>query len=68
MGLCHLLTGINDFEKLLEMANEGDDKKVDLFVKDIYTGIESPHLDLDSTSLAISLGKINSKKEGQLVK
>ena len=42
----------------MSLSNEGDDRKIDLFVKDIYGGAETPHLDLDSSSLAISLGKL----------
>lgn len=58
LGLCNLITGVNDFEELLSLSNEGDDRKIDLFVKDIYSGAETPHIDLDSSSLAISLGKL----------
>ena len=42
----------------MSLSNEGDDRKIDLFVKDIYSGAETPHIDLDSSSLAISLGKL----------
>lgn len=61
LGLANLITGINDFEKLLSLSNEGDDKKVDLFVKDIYGGMDTPHLQLDNSSLAISFGKIRDR-------
>lgn len=58
-----MITGVNDFEELLSLSNEGDDKKIDLFVKDIYGESEAPYSDLDSSSLAISLGKL---KEGAI--
>ena len=41
LGLSNLLTGINDFDKILEMSKRGDNSQVDLLVKDIY-GNNSP--------------------------
>jgi type II pantothenate kinase len=58
LGLSNLITGINDFEKVLDLSNQGDDRKVDLFVQDIYEGKDTPNLKLDSSSLAISFGKM----------
>lgn len=68
LGLSNLITGINDFEKVLDLSNEGDDKKVDLFVKDIYTGKDTPHLKLDSSSLAISFGKMTDRANLKYIK
>ena len=45
----------------MDLSNQGDDKKVDLFVKDIYTGKDTPNLKLDSSSLAISFGKMTDR-------
>lgn len=58
LGLANVITGINNFDELLDLSNQGDDKKVDLFVKDIYGGQDTPHIQLDSSSLAISFGKL----------
>ena len=41
LGLANLLTGINDFDTILEMSKRGDNSHVDLLVKDIY-GSNSP--------------------------
>lgn len=36
LGLANLLTGINDFDTILELSKKGDNNKVDMLVKDIY--------------------------------
>lgn len=41
LGLANLLTGVNDFDTILEMSKRGDNSNVDLLVKDIY-GSNSP--------------------------
>ena len=38
LGLCCLLTDCSTFEEALELAAQGDNKKVDKLVKDIYGG------------------------------
>lgn len=45
IGLSNLLTGIRDFDKIIEMASRGDHTKVDMMVRDIY-GQNSPFKDL----------------------
>lgn len=45
IGLSNLLTGVKDFDKVIEMASRGDHTKVDMMVKDIY-GDNSPYPDL----------------------
>ena len=36
IGLSNLLTGVRDFDKIIEMASRGDHTKVDMMVRDIY--------------------------------
>ena len=38
VGLSNLLTGINNFEEITSMAQEGNNGGVDMLVKDIYGG------------------------------
>ena len=45
VGLSNLLTGINDFETILEMSQKGDNSGVDMLVKDIY-GDNNPFKEL----------------------
>lgn len=45
LGLSNLLTGINDFDTIVKMAQDGDNSKVDMLVKDIY-GENSPFKEL----------------------
>lgn len=41
LGLANLLTGVNDFDTINEMAKNGNNANVDMLVKDIY-GDKSP--------------------------
>ena len=36
LGLANLLTGVNDFDRILEMSKQGNNAEVDMLVKDIY--------------------------------
>lgn len=36
VGLSNLLTGIKDFDKIIELSQQGDNSGVDMLVKDIY--------------------------------
>ena len=38
LGLCAMLTGIDSFEKAIELAEKGDSNRVDKLVQDIYGG------------------------------
>lgn len=58
LALCSFLTGISDFEMLLEMTSRGDYKNVDMLVGDIY-GSDYSRIGLSSTTIASSLAKIN---------
>ena len=57
MGLANLLTGENNFHKLLEMAQKGDVKYTD------FTPVDFPQVpkQLSEASVLVSLGKLNSE-------
>jgi type II pantothenate kinase len=42
VGLSHLLTGITDYEEIVELARKGSRDRIDLKVKHIYEGKEPP--------------------------
>ncbi|HET7521757.1 MAG TPA: type II pantothenate kinase [Bacillales bacterium] len=44
VGLSYLLTGEGDFQRLVTFSEKGRRDRLDLQVKDIYTGIDSPIL------------------------
>ena len=57
LGLSNLLTGINDFDTILELSKKGDNSKVDMMVKDIY-GENPPFKELTGDILASSFAKV----------
>jgi type II pantothenate kinase len=59
LGMCNLLIGTNNFDELLELAQQGHSENADLLIKDIYRGSDSPHTNLKSENLAVSLGKLS---------
>jgi len=59
-GLCNLLTGISDFDEILELSTHGDSNKVDLLVGDIY-GSSYSKVGLAADVIASSFGKIMYK-------
>jgi pantothenate kinase len=56
-GLCNLLTGLMDFDEMLQFSEKGDNTKVDLLVGDIY-GTDYSRIGLASDVIASSFGKI----------
>lgn len=36
LGLSNLLTGVKDFDSIIELSKKGDHSKVDMLIKDIY--------------------------------
>jgi len=56
VGLSNLLTGITDFDKIVEVARTGDNSGIDMLVKDIY-GDTSPIPGLQGDYLASSFAK-----------
>jgi len=56
-GLGKLLTGAKDFDELLSLAEQGDHRKVDMLVKDIY-GADYSALGLPADLIASSFGNI----------
>lgn len=57
IGLSNLLTGINDFDKIIELAQAGSNANVDMLVSDIY-GDNSPFKELAGDLLASSFAKV----------
>lgn len=52
LGLTHLLTGESNFDKILEMANSGNNKETDLYVSDIYGSMVPPE-DIHGDALCV---------------
>jgi type II pantothenate kinase len=64
LGLGVLLTGESNFYELVELAEKGNRKKVDLLVKDIYENDPSPVLDyLTAANFAKSVYKESNKED-----
>ncbi|KAM9974124.1 hypothetical protein ACTFIW_003036 [Dictyostelium discoideum] len=64
-GLCSLLTGVSDYDEMLEMTKNGQSNHVDLVVGDIY-GTDYTKIGLSSDTIASSFGKViyeNEKKK-----
>ncbi|KAH8419514.1 hypothetical protein KR222_001819 [Zaprionus bogoriensis] len=63
LGLCCLLTGCTTFEEAIQLATEGDNRKVDKLVKDIYGG-DYNRFGLPGDLVASSFGQmhINDKR------
>ena len=57
LGLSNLLTGVNSFKEVMDLANKGDNSKVDSLVKDFYGEKNSP-FSLQGDLLASSFGKV----------
>ena len=38
LGLCSLLTGVENFQDAMDLAEKGDNTRVDKMVRDIYGG------------------------------
>lgn len=55
IGLAGLMTGITDYAKIKDKAVQGQRNGIDLLVKDIYEGMDTP---IDGNLTASNLGKI----------
>eukprot|EP00026_Physarum_polycephalum_P005357 Phypoly_transcript_05389.p1 GENE.Phypoly_transcript_05389~~Phypoly_transcript_05389.p1 ORF type:complete len:413 (+),score=47.21 Phypoly_transcript_05389:339-1577(+) len=56
-GLCNLLTGLTNFDEILELSTKGDSNNVDLVVGDIY-GSDYSKVGLAADVIASSFGKL----------
>ena len=56
MGLANLLLGTTDFEELLELSKKGDNGKVDMMIRDLYSQTTSPY-GLKADIISSSFGK-----------
>ena len=62
LGLAKLLIGVDNYNDILELAQKGDNRKVDLTVKDIYGNqdkVGGDVIDLAGDVVASSFGKIH---------
>lgn len=68
LGLSNLLTGVNDFDSICKLSEAGDNKEVDMLVRDIY-GDKSPYAELAGDLLASSFAKVafDNTADGKLV-
>ncbi|KAI8462346.1 MAG: fumble-domain-containing protein [Monoraphidium minutum] len=57
-GLCSLLTGERDFDKILALSATGNNATVDMLVGDIYGGRDYASIGLSATTIASSFGKV----------
>ena len=55
--MSNLLTGINEFDRILELSKKGNSSEVDMLVKDIY-GNNSPFQGLTGDLVASSFAKV----------
>ncbi|NLY79720.1 MAG: type II pantothenate kinase [Lysinibacillus sp.] len=55
-GLSTLITGLSDFEEITTIAKHGKRDYIDLFVKDIFEGMEPP---IEGHLTASNFGKVN---------
>ncbi|KAE8663851.1 Pantothenate kinase 2 [Hibiscus syriacus] len=63
-GLGRLLTKCKNFDELLELSHQGNNRVVDMLVGDIYGGTDYAKFGLSSTTIASSFGKaISDNKE-----
>ena len=60
-GLLFLLTGAKTFDEMLAMAEQGDNKKVDMLVGDVY-GTSYEKIGLKKTTIASTFGKVYRMK------
>ncbi|XVF84993.1 hypothetical protein PTKIN_Ptkin17bG0083400 [Pterospermum kingtungense] len=63
-GLGRLLTKCRNFDELLELSHQGNNRVVDMLVGDIYGGTDYAKIGLSATTIASSFGKaISDNKE-----
>ena len=60
-GLLSLLTGARTFDEMLQLAEKGDNRNVDMLVGDIY-GMDYGKVGLRSSTIASSFGKVFKMK------
>ena len=60
-GLLSLLTGARTFDEMLQLAEKGDNRNVDMLVGDIY-GMDYGKVGLKSSTIASSFGKVFKMK------
>jgi pantothenate kinase len=61
-GLLSHITGMLEFDAMLECTKMGDNKQVDMLVGDIY-GTDYDKMGLKASTIASSFGKLIKKKQ-----
>ena len=62
IGLSSIMTGVASFEEVTERAEQGQRENIDLLVKDIYQGMDTP---IAGTLTASNFGKVGISKDKQ---
>ena len=57
-GLARLLTGLTNFDEILDLSSQGDNSNVDMLVGDIYGGRDYSSIGLSANTIASSFGKV----------
>lgn len=57
-GLTRLLTGMTNFDEILDLSSQGDNSNVDMLVGDIYGGRDYSSIGLSANTIASSFGKV----------
>lgn len=60
IGLSSLMTGVTDFDDIKALAAQGNRDEIDLLVKDIYQGMDTP---IDGNLTASNFGKVGITEE-----
>ncbi|KAB2052909.1 hypothetical protein F383_26744 [Gossypium arboreum] len=63
-GLGRLLTKCKNFDELLELSHQGNNRVIDMLVGDIYGGTDYAKIGLSATTIASSFGKAISDNKG----
>ncbi|WP_346235627.1 type II pantothenate kinase [Lysinibacillus telephonicus] len=63
-GLSTIITGVSDFDEITSKAALGSRELIDLFVKDIFQGIEIP-IELEGHLTASNFGKVSILKDAK---
>lgn len=61
IGLASLVTGIHNYQEVLQLAKKGNREGIDLLVQDIYQGMDTP-TELKPTLTASNFGKVGIKE------
>ncbi len=61
-GLSSIMTGVTEYDEIIEKSLLGNRESIDLFVKDIFQGMEAP---IEGHLTASNFGKVNILKDAE---